>query len=165
MRVHDCPAVETPEFLLAALEQANDAVVIVDSDHRVRHFNAAAERMWGLPRAGILGCEASRLGLPDLQPHQVAPPVASQARAGTPRKSGTEITIRHHDGRPVRVALSVSRVETGGETNTMVFARDITAEVERRERTALLNLVADKTDRAVVVTDRSLRIVYTNAAF
>jgi diguanylate cyclase (GGDEF)-like protein/PAS domain S-box-containing protein len=165
MRVHNCPAVETPEFLLAALEQANDAVVIVDSDHRVRHFNAAAERMWGLPRTNVLGCEASRLGLPDLQPHQVAPPVTSQARAGAPRKSGTEITIRHHDGRSVRVALSVSRVETGDETNTMVFARDITAEVEQRERTALLNLVADKTNRAVVVTDRSLGIVYTNAAF
>ena len=47
----------------------------------------------------------------------------------------------------------------------MVFVRDITAEVERRERIALLNLVADKTNRAVVVTDRKLRVVYTNAAF
>ena len=47
----------------------------------------------------------------------------------------------------------------------MVFVRDITAEVERRERIALLNLVADKTNRAVVVTDRNLRVVYTNAAF
>jgi diguanylate cyclase (GGDEF)-like protein/PAS domain S-box-containing protein len=165
MRADDYPAVETPEFLLAALEQASDAVVIVDSDRRVRHFNAAAERIWGLPRADVLGREASRLGLPNLQPQPVAPPPPSRARAGTSRKSGTEITIRHSDGRPVRVALSVSRVETGGQTNTMVFVRDISVEVERRERTALLNLVADKTDRAVVVTDRSLRIVYTNAAF
>ncbi|MEH2525126.1 EAL domain-containing protein [Bradyrhizobium sp. AZCC 1620] len=47
----------------------------------------------------------------------------------------------------------------------MVFVRDITAEVERREQIALLNLVADKTTRAVVVTDRNLRVVYTNAAF
>ena len=47
----------------------------------------------------------------------------------------------------------------------MVFIRDVTAEVERRERIALLNLVADKTTRAVVVTDRNLRVVYTNAAF
>ena len=165
MRADDFPAVETSEFLLAALEQASDAVIIIDSDRRVRHFNAAAERIWRLSRTDVLGCEAGRLGLPDLQPNQVAPPLPSQAHAGTPRKSGTEITIRHHDGRPVRVALSVSRVETGDQTNTMVFVRDITAEVERRERTALLNLVADKTNRAVVVTDRNLGIVYTNAAF
>ena len=147
MRADDFPAVATSEFLLAALEQANDAVIIVDSDRRVRHFNAASERIWGLPRTDVLGCEASRLGLPDPPPQPVALPLPSQARAGTPRKSGTEITIRHYDGRPVRVALSVSRVETGGQTNTMVFVRDITAEVERRERTALLNLVADKTNR------------------
>ncbi|MBX9648903.1 MAG: PAS domain-containing protein, partial [Xanthobacteraceae bacterium] len=50
MPAHDCPAVETPEFLLAALEQANDAVVIIDGDHHVRHFNAAAERIWGICR-------------------------------------------------------------------------------------------------------------------
>ena len=47
----------------------------------------------------------------------------------------------------------------------MVFVRDTTAEIERRERIALLNLVADKTNRAVVVTDRKLQVVYTNAAF
>ena len=43
MRAHDYPAVETPDFLLAALERANEAVVIVDGDLHVRHFNAAAE--------------------------------------------------------------------------------------------------------------------------
>ena len=30
---------------------------------------------------------------------------------------------------------------------------------------ALLSLVADRTNRAVVVTDRNLKVVYTNAAF
>jgi diguanylate cyclase (GGDEF)-like protein/PAS domain S-box-containing protein len=59
----------------------------------------------------------------------------------------------------------VSRVEIEGRSSYMVFVRDITAEVERRERIALLNLVADKTNRAVVLTDRKLRIIYTNAAF
>ena len=43
MRASDYPTVETTEFLLAALEQASEAVVIVDSDLRIRHFNAAAE--------------------------------------------------------------------------------------------------------------------------
>ena len=62
MRASDCPAVETTEFLLAALERANEAVVIVDSDLRVRHFNAAAELIWGVARADVLGlrCSLSR---------------------------------------------------------------------------------------------------------
>src|ERR1700733_9237945 len=47
----------------------------------------------------------------------------------------------------------------------MLFARDITAEFKRRDRFALLTLVADATNRAVVVTDHELKIVYANAAF
>ncbi len=38
-------------------------------------------------------------------------------------------------------------------------------EVEQRERSALLTMVADRTNRAVVVTDTNLTIVYANAAF
>ena len=146
MRASDCPTVDTTEFLLAALEQASEAVVIIDSDLHVTHFNAAAESFWGVAREDILGLEASCLGLTDLRPH-------------------SEITIRRADGSQVRASVSTSRVEIGSRSSYMVFVRDITAEVERRERVALLNLVADKTTRAVVVTDRKLRVVYTNAAF
>jgi diguanylate cyclase (GGDEF)-like protein/PAS domain S-box-containing protein len=146
MRASGYPTVDTTEFLLAALEQASEAVVIIDADLRVRRFNAVAESVWGIAREDILGLDASGLGLTDLPPN-------------------SEITIRHVDGSRLRAAVSVSRVEIGGRSNYMVFVRDITAEVERRERIALLNLVADKTTRAVVVTDRNLRVVYTNAAF
>ena len=146
MRASDYLTVDTPEFLLAALEQASEAVVIIDGDLRVSHFNAAAESIWGVAREDILGLDASCLGLTDL-------------------RSSSEITIRRADRSRLRTSVSASRVEIGGRSSYMVFVRDITAEVERRERIALLNLVADKTTRAVVVTDRNLRVVYTNAAF
>ena len=146
MRASDYLTVDTPEFLLAALEQASEAVVIIDGDLRVSHFNAAAESIWGVAREDILGLDASCLGLTDL-------------------RSSSEITIRRADRSRLRTSVSASRVEIGGRSSYMVFVRDITAEVERRERVALLNLVADKTTRAVVVTDRNLRVVYTNAAF
>ena len=140
------PTIDTSEFLLAALEQASEAVIIVDAERQVRHFNAAAESIWGVSRHDVLGLDADSLGLADLRP-------------------SSEITIRRTDGSRLRASVSVSRVEIGGRSHYMVFVRDITAEVERRERIALLNLVADKTTRAVVVTDRNLRVVYTNAAF
>src|SRR6267142_3198744 len=127
MRPSDCPTVETTEFLLAALERANEAVVIVDSDLRVSHFNAAAERIWDVTREDVVGLDASCLGLNDLQP-------------------SSEITIRRSNGSRLRAALSVSRVEIDDRSNYMAFVRDITAEVERREQITLLNLVADKTN-------------------
>ena len=67
MRASDCPTVDTTEFLLAALEQASEAVVIVDGDLRISHFNAAAELIWGVPRTEVLGCDARGLGFNDLQ--------------------------------------------------------------------------------------------------
>ena len=170
MHTRDYPVVETPDFLLAALERANDGVVIVDSDLRVSHFNAAAELIWGQDRANVLGRHVSRLGLGDFQQHPGAtPPSGRVNRDDTPQQRSeecrSEITIARKDGSRIRVALSLSSVEIGGQTRTIAFVRDITVEFERRERMALLTLVADRTNRAVVVTDRNLRVVYTNAAF
>ena len=166
MRARGYPAVETPDFLLAVLERANDAVVIVDSDLRVILFNAAAELIWGLDRADVLGCHVSRLGLEDLQQQKVATPASGQANGDdTIQGRGSEIKIQRKDGRRIRAALSLSRVEVGGQSRTIAFVRDITAEVELREKSALLTLVADRTNRAVVVTDRNLGIVYANAPF
>ena len=158
MRADDCPVVETADVLLAALERANDATVIFDGDLRVSYFNAAAERIWGLDRTEVLGCHVSRLGLGDLQP-------ASSRANGDAAVPGSEIAIQRKDGSRIRAALSLSRVEIGGQSRTIAFVRDITAEVERRQRLDLLSLVADRTNRAVVLTDRNLRIVYSNAAF
>ena len=156
MNAREYPLVETPDVLLAALERANDAVVIIDGDLCVSHFNAAAELIWGLDRAEVLGRHVSGLGLSDL-------PQPGDNDTDQVRKS--EITIEHKDGSRHRAALSLCSVEAGGQTRTIAFARDITREVVRRERMAVLELVADKTNRAVVVTDRNLKIVYTNAAF
>src|ERR1700677_1885256 len=166
MHTRDYPVVETPDFLLAALERANDGVVIVDSDLRVSHFNAAAELIWGQDRANVLGRHVSGLGLSDLQQHPGATPASGQVNGhNAPQKRRSEITIERKDGSRIRATLSLSSVEVGGQNRSIADVRDVTAEVERRDRMALLTLVADRTNRAVVVADRNLKVVYTNAAF
>ena len=163
MSTHDYPLVETPEFLLAALERASDAVVIVDRDLRVSYFNAAAELIWGLDRADVLGRHVKCLGLKELD---VAPPGPGRMNGDDAiRGHGSEVRIERRDGSRIRAALSLSRVEAGGEDRTIAFVRDITREVGQRQRMALLTAVADKTNRVVLVTDHELRIVYVNAAF
>ena len=81
----DNPSFEAGQFLLAALDQASDAVVIIDDQGLVVHFNAAAERMWGMPEAEILGRDAACLGI-ELSEHH-----------------DHEITIRRNDGSLARV--------------------------------------------------------------
>ena len=166
MRAPDDFATESPDFLLKALELANDAVVIVDGDLHVSYFNAVAERIWKLDREQVLGCHVSRLGLGDLRPHDVGMPAPGRMSGDdSVRERCSEISIRRRDGSRFRAALRLLRVEVGGQGRTIAFIRDVTAEIEQRERMALLSLVADGTNRAVVVTDRNRRIVYTNAAF
>lgn len=156
MSERDTQAGETPDFLLAALERAHEAVVIVDRDLHVSFFNAAAELIWGLDRAEVVGHHVGHLGLGELH---------REDGDDAPEEHNSEVTIERKDGDRVRAALSVSTVEIGGQSRSIAFVRDITKEIVRRERMAVLNLVADKTNRAVIVTDRELKVIYANAAF
>ncbi len=132
MNTRDYPLVETPDFVLAALERSNDAVVIIDGDLQVSYFNAAAELIWGLDRAEVLGRHVSCLGLKNLE-QNVATPASGQANGDHAIPApGSEIRIERKDGSRIRAALSLSRVEVGGQDRTIAFVRDITAEVERR---------------------------------
>ena len=148
MSVHDRLPVESSDVLLAALERANDAVVILDQDHRITHFNASAERIWGRVRADVLGRGAGVLGFDDLD---------NERRA--------ELTITRPEGERLRVALSVSHVMSEGVPRTIALVRDITPELELRERLALHVMIANGTNRAVIIVDRNMKVVYVNATF
>ncbi len=152
MTASDCLVTEAPDVLRAALERADDGIVIIDGARRITHFNAAAERIWKLARAEALGLGAAILDLRCLQADAVA-------------ELRDEISLTRRDGSRIRVAISVSCIDSGTGVHHVVFARDVTAEVERRARIALLDAVSDQTNRAVLVTDPELGIRYTNAAF
>jgi len=155
-----------PGVLLAALERANEAILIVDDDLRVNHFNAAAELIWGINRAEVLGRHASCLGLDDLHEMQGTAAGANESGGENAKPAcDRELTIRRKDGSRVRAMLSLAQIEAAGESRTIAFVRDITDEAELRERLALVTLIADGTNRAVLITDRKLMIIYGNAAF
>src|SRR5262249_26054018 len=69
------------------------------------------------------------------------------------------------DGNRIRVALSLSHAGTGAARSTIAILRDITPELELKERVALHVLIADGTNRSVIIVDRKMRIVYANATF
>ncbi|MDE2062573.1 MAG: EAL domain-containing protein [Bradyrhizobium sp.] len=149
MSAHERPAVESSDVLLAALDRANDAVVVLDQDRQVRHFNAAAERIWGIARSEILGRPADTLGLKDLDEDR-----------------RTELTITRPDGGRLRAVLTLSHVLlSDGALRRIALVRDITPDLELRERLALHVMIADGTNRAVIIVDRSMKVVYVNATF
>ncbi|UVO38725.1 EAL domain-containing protein [Bradyrhizobium arachidis] len=152
MTASDCPVTDMPDVLRAAFECADDGIVIVDGAHRITHFNAGAERIWRLARADVLGSDSQILSLKCLQ----ADPVVDFR---------DEISLVRRDGSRIKVLVALSSATIEGVSHHIVFARDVTAEAERRVRIGLLNAVSDQTNRAVIITDVEQNIRYVNSSF
>lgn len=142
-------------IVLPVIEQAIDAAIILDEAGTVIFFNDAAERLWGYGRDEVLGRQAGVL-VPQGDEGLLADPAAGTSR---------EIRIARKNGSVRWGAVSLSRVTADGRTVLVGFVRDVTEEVARREELYLLSLVANETDRVVIVTDDDRRIVYVNRAF
>src|SRR6478735_11369176 len=119
MSADECLAAKAPEVLLAAMELADDAVVILDGERRITHFNAAAERIWKRARADVLGRDAGILELACLH-------------ADAAVEFRDEVSIMRPDGSWIRAAVSLSPVATDDANSQIVFARDVTEDAERR---------------------------------
>jgi two-component system cell cycle response regulator len=111
----DFPAEElfrSGTFFRLAVEEAWHALIVVDTDGRVVYANAEAERLFGRPRAELVGGE---LGHPMLGHEE------------------PEIQILSPDG-DIRVAhMRVGTLATNGETLHPVQLRDVTELKQMRE--------------------------------
>src|SRR4051812_17346612 len=108
MSASDAPVTEMPDVLRATLECADDGIVVVDDSRRITHFNAAAERIWKLPRAEVLGRDADILALKFLQ-------------ADLPANFREEISLVRHDDSRIRAQVSMSSATIDGATHHIVF--------------------------------------------
>src|SRR5689334_11586354 len=98
MTPSDYPLVDIPDILLAAVDRAGDGLVIVDEDHRVRHFSRTAEEIWGIARTEVIGHDAGLLGLKALpQPDLPAMTGETGAAHRNPRHR-PEMTVVRKDG-------------------------------------------------------------------
>ncbi len=157
---------DAAQALFSALEHAVDAVVITGLDDEIRYFNAAAERLWGYGRGEVVGRQVNMLVPLDMRA-DLDGVIALKAAlpANAPVKGRREFRISRKDGSEAWGAFSISRVGYDGKILDINFVRDVTDEVRLREKNALMALVAEKTDRVVMVMDRDLRITYVNNAF
>ncbi|MFC4726915.1 oxygen-sensing cyclic-di-GMP phosphodiesterase DosP [Coralloluteibacterium thermophilus] len=154
------------DLLLPALEQAAVAVVVIDDADRVLFFNQAAERLWGFNREEVLGRHMRPLLPRELRGvHDGF--TRKNREGGSPRVAWTsrELLMERKDGQRLWAAFSLSKIDVGGRIHYMAFARDVSAEVERREENRLLLLAVNHTDRPIFVLDGACRIVQANRAF
>lgn len=154
------------ELLVQTLEQAIDAVVVIDERNCVTLFNAAAEALWGWPRAQVLGSNVSMLvphGLRDAHDGYVN----ANRTTGINRIVGTsrEVPVERSDGARLWASMSISKVVVHGRVLYTAFLKDVTAQRAQQQHVRQLSLVADRSGSAVIVTGADFRTTYVNAGF
>ncbi|MEE2000806.1 PAS domain S-box protein [Alkalimonas sp. MEB108] len=157
---------EARELMDQTLAQALDAVVVIDEHNKVTFFNGAAEKLWGYTAAQVIGQNVKML-VPKVIQAAHDGYVDANRTTGKDKIVGTsrEVSIERADGKKRWGNLSLSKVNLQGKIVYTAFVKDVTQEVEQRERMRLLSLVADETDNSIIITDASGLIIYVNQGF
>ena len=134
-----------------SLEQATDAVFILNADNKVIFLNAAAEALYGASRTQVFGMNVEALvqKLPDADAKRAQPLPAVQIL----RPDG-ELRFGH-------VAESSTRL--GDVTLRTLLVKVPSHQDASRDDHPLLSVIADEIDSAVLVVDADWHIVYANA--
>jgi two-component system, cell cycle sensor histidine kinase and response regulator CckA len=116
----------------AVLEAAPDAIITTDQDGTVLEANPAAERIFGRPRAELVGCEAGEVLFPASARTRFREALSSRPADGTPdtaRGRRVEVTALRADGTEFPAELAVTRIRSGGPALFTAYVRDLS---ERR---------------------------------
>jgi PAS domain S-box-containing protein len=121
------------------LESAPDAIVVVDQQGRMAIVNSEAERMFGYPRAELLGREIEMLVPERYRKTHVGDRKGYSAAPRTrPMAAGRALAALRRDGSEFPVEISLSPLETDQGLLVTSIIRDMTdrvrAEEERRNR-------------------------------
>ncbi|GBR38271.1 c-di-GMP phosphodiesterase A [Komagataeibacter oboediens DSM 11826] len=130
------------DVLLSAMEQAIDPMVVIDEHNCIIFFNAAAERIWGLSRAQVMGQNVSCL-VPQADRAQHDSYINRNRETGIGRIVGTsrEVEFRRANGEYVCGELSISRVQLD-ETDGIYYIavmKDVTEQSRQRKILILQN--------------------------
>lgn len=137
--------VDGEAWLAGIVDGASDAIVSTDAQGQVQLFNPAAERIFGVAAAAMLGRPLDRL-LPQSMQGRHAEVMGRFARSGvSKRPMGVgRVEGRHADGRLMALDASISQSEVDGERVLTAILRDVTerAAHERALETTRAELAA-----------------------
>jgi len=148
------------------LEEAPDAVIAIDAEHRVLVWNRGAERLYGYPRREAIGGRLRELVLPSDAPNGAADPLNHLPACGP---STYEALRRRKDGVLMYVDVTAKRIthtNGGGAPLIVLGEKDVTQLRVQRDAKLLETRVRDLFELmpdAIVVLNATGRIVLINS--
>jgi PAS domain S-box-containing protein len=128
-----------------------DAIIVFDTDGRISLFNAAAERMFGLPADTSIGRNVRELMPEPLQQElldRVCEVSEAQNRAeSTPSQHLVSLTGRRANGEEFPIEATASCLDVGGRRTYTLIVRDIS---ERKRAEEALQAQAESLERAMM---------------
>ena len=155
----------------AILMGALDCIVTIDHRGDVLDFNPAAERVFGYPRAEVIGRSMVELIIPKQHRADHRRGFARYLETGEEKVIGRrlEMSAVRSDGVEFPVELTITRVAGSGPPVFTGFLRDITerrnAEAELRRTLSLLSATLESTADGILVVDQAGKIVSLNRKF
>jgi len=157
------PAHQDDACLMAILDSAVDAIVVIDREQRVLAFSRAAEKLFGYRAEEILGHDVSLL-MPEPYSSQHTAFVERYLRTGEKRiiGQGREIQARRKDGVLFPAYLSVGEGRSGDQPFFVGILHDLSREKDTFRRVRELAAIVDSTGDAVLGKTLDGVITYWN---
>ena len=142
--------------LQRVLDIAADAIIALDSEQRIVHFNRGAERIFGYPADEVIGRPLTMLVPPRFAEGHARLLESFAAGLELTRRMGEdeEIYGQQKDGTEFPAEATISKLADNGGTTLMVILRDIT---ERRRAEEALR---DSEERYRTVLEQVDEVVY-----
>jgi PAS domain S-box-containing protein len=129
---------ESEQLARNIVETALDAFVQINDDGNVLNWNSQAERIFGWPRADILGKDAFELIADEEERDELRAGLGRIVLTGESQAIGQgrrrEMMVRRRDGREFKAELSVTALRTRNGFVFNGFFRDLTDKIAAEER-------------------------------
>lgn len=148
----------TAEYLQRLIEGSQDAIVTMDREGRIRLWNAGAEALYGFAREEAEGQVLPMVPAADRQRTLAA---LRTVRGGSAVFNQEDVHQRK-DGRPVPVLITLSPVPgaPGEEPETLMIAKDLTAQKRVETQRRRLALLEERHRIGMDIHDGAIQALY-----
>ncbi len=154
------------EILFQTLEQALDAVVVIDHKNDVIFYNKAAEKLWEYTADEVVGHNVAML-VPHMHRANHDHYVNANRKSQTNKIVGTsrDVPLVTKSNIHKIANLALAKIEVNNQIMYTAFVKDVSHLVAQREELHMMSLVADQTTNAIIVTNPKREIIYVNKGF